>query len=78
MLLGLCLCQGPTSIFQWWWGNVVIATTENRKEKRENLSCLKQKSDLRGDAFGEWPSFHGGLELHVLNLLLEHILIHLC
>lgn len=51
MLLGLCLCQGPTSIFQWWWGNVVIATTENRKEKRENLSCLKQKKWLTRRCF---------------------------
>jgi hypothetical protein len=38
----------------------------------------KEIKDLRSDAFGEWPSFHGRLELHVLNLLLEHILIHLC
>jgi hypothetical protein len=36
-----------------------------------------ETENLRGDRFGKRPSFHGGLVLHVLDLLFEHILIHL-
>lgn len=33
-------------------------------------------SNLRGNTFGKWPPFHCGLVLHVLDLLLQCVLIH--
>lgn len=40
------------------------------------MRCGAAGAHLRGYAFAEGPALHGGLVLHVLDLLLESVLVH--